>query len=227
MVTGSFLMELEFPAVVNNGISTDPEVRWWYVCNVEEVERMGSIAVRYLMQCTSPRPYTLECTQQALVSGTCTLLFNYSHNSVVLKFTCNKQYMQSPKLVVLYMYGHFSITKRENNTACTCATISRAFLLAHVILTTISVPSTTHNQMLIALEPQGCVYAWCTTLHMYHVTPAISVYWYEACCSITARLAQTLPQLTIDTHKNWFICLFVTAPIDLWNKLAMHSIGYL
>ena len=48
--TGSFLMELELPALVPGGISTEPEVRWWYVCTVQEVERMGSTAVRYLIQ---------------------------------------------------------------------------------------------------------------------------------------------------------------------------------
>ena len=46
---GSFLMELEFPALVTSGIFTEPEVRWWYVWNVEEVERMGSTTVRYLI----------------------------------------------------------------------------------------------------------------------------------------------------------------------------------
>ena len=36
---------------------------------------MGSTAVRYLIQGVSPRAYTLECTQQALVSDiVCTLL---------------------------------------------------------------------------------------------------------------------------------------------------------
>ena len=48
--TGSFLMELELPALVPGGISTETEVRWWYVCTVQEVERMGSTAVRYLIQ---------------------------------------------------------------------------------------------------------------------------------------------------------------------------------
>ena len=64
-------MELEFLVQVAGGISTEPEVRWWYVCTGEEVERKGSTTVRYLMQWRLSRPYTLECTQQALVSGTC------------------------------------------------------------------------------------------------------------------------------------------------------------
>ena len=39
--TGSSLMELEFPVImviVHSGTSTEPEVRWWYVCTAEEVE---------------------------------------------------------------------------------------------------------------------------------------------------------------------------------------------
>ena len=48
--TGSFPMELEFPAKVANGIYTEPEVRVRYVCIVEEVEWPGSTAVRYLIQ---------------------------------------------------------------------------------------------------------------------------------------------------------------------------------
>ena len=67
---GSFPMELEFPALVISGISTEPEGRWWYVWTVEEVKRMGSTAVRYLMQWMLPRPYTLEFTQQAVVRYT-------------------------------------------------------------------------------------------------------------------------------------------------------------
>ena len=67
--TGSFPMELEFPVQVTTGISTEPEVRWWYVCTAEEVEWKESTAVRYLILLALSRPYTLECTQQALVSG--------------------------------------------------------------------------------------------------------------------------------------------------------------
>ena len=69
--TGSFPMELEFPVWVITRISTGTEDRWWYVCTAEEVERKGSTAVRYLIQWMLPRPYTLECTQQALVSDMC------------------------------------------------------------------------------------------------------------------------------------------------------------
>ena len=75
--TGSFPMELEFPAVVSCGISTEPEVTWWCSCIAEEVEWMGFTVVRYLIQWMLPRPYTLECTQQTLVSDiVCTLLLN-------------------------------------------------------------------------------------------------------------------------------------------------------
>ena len=74
--TGTFPMELEFPAMVKSGISTDPEIRWWYVWTANKVERMGSIAVRSLIQWMLTRKYTLECTQQAGVSDiVCTLLF--------------------------------------------------------------------------------------------------------------------------------------------------------
>ena len=69
--TGSFPMELEFPVWVITRISTGTEDRWWYVCTAEEVERKGSTAVRYLIQWMLTRSYTLECTQQVLVSGTC------------------------------------------------------------------------------------------------------------------------------------------------------------
>ena len=69
-----------FPAVVANGISTEPGVRWWYVCTVEEVERVGSTAVRYLIQQVLIRPYILECTQcttQALVRYRITVEFEF------------------------------------------------------------------------------------------------------------------------------------------------------
>ena len=36
--TGSFPMKLDLPVQVPSGISTKPEVRWWYVCTAEEVE---------------------------------------------------------------------------------------------------------------------------------------------------------------------------------------------
>ena len=79
-------MELEFPVgllmlhQVKGGISTETEVRWWYVCTAEEVERRGSTAVRYLMQYMLSRPYTLECTQQALVSAIAMLMLQKSKN---------------------------------------------------------------------------------------------------------------------------------------------------
>ena len=72
--TGTFPMELEFLAVVASGTSTEQEVIWRYFCRGGEVERMEFTAVRYLMSWMSLRPYTLECTQQALVSGTCMLI---------------------------------------------------------------------------------------------------------------------------------------------------------
>ena len=63
-------MELEFLAVVANGISTEQEVIWWYFCRGEEMEWMVFTVVWYQLQWTLLRPYTLECTQQVLVSGT-------------------------------------------------------------------------------------------------------------------------------------------------------------
>ena len=66
-VIGSSPMEVEFSTVIDWGILTEPEVRWWYVCIVEEVEWMGFTAVRYLFQQMLSRPYTLECTTQTVV----------------------------------------------------------------------------------------------------------------------------------------------------------------
>ena len=63
-------MEVGFLVREISGTSSEPEVRWWYFCIVEEVERKGSTAVRYLMQRLLPKLSTLECTQQALV-GVC------------------------------------------------------------------------------------------------------------------------------------------------------------
>ena len=34
----------------------------WYICTTEEVEKVESTTVRYLMQCMLPRPYSLEYT---------------------------------------------------------------------------------------------------------------------------------------------------------------------
>ena len=80
--TGSSPVELEFPVYqVWSGISTEPVVRWWLVCTTEEVEWKGSTTVRYLIQWVLLRPYTLEYTQQALVSGhSAVLQKNEIHN---------------------------------------------------------------------------------------------------------------------------------------------------
>jgi len=82
-------MELRFPilvlkSIINHhlwcGSSIETEVRVWYVWSGGEVEWMGSTAVWYLIQQVMTIPYTLEYMQQALVSGTRTLLqlFNYT-----------------------------------------------------------------------------------------------------------------------------------------------------
>ena len=73
--TGTFLMELEFPAVVSSQISTEPEVRWWYFWTANKVERMGSTTVRYLIQWMSKiyiGVYTASTGEWHFV---CTLLF--------------------------------------------------------------------------------------------------------------------------------------------------------
>ena len=77
-------MELEFPAVVAHGISTEPEVRWWYVCIVEQVEWRGSTTVRYLIQQILIRPYSLDCTQQTLVSYRIIVEFEFEFQGQVL-----------------------------------------------------------------------------------------------------------------------------------------------
>ena len=61
-------MEQELLQILSGGISIEIEMRWWYLCIAEEVERMGSIVVRYLIQGMCYRPYTLECTTPVLVS---------------------------------------------------------------------------------------------------------------------------------------------------------------
>ena len=48
--TGFFPMKLEFPVEGTSGVSTEQGVIWWCLCITEEVEWMGSTAVRYLMQ---------------------------------------------------------------------------------------------------------------------------------------------------------------------------------
>ena len=73
--TGFFPMEVVgfLPVGICILLFTEQEVRWWYVWTVEEVERMGSTAVRYLIQWMSSRIYILDCTRQTpvLVSNTC------------------------------------------------------------------------------------------------------------------------------------------------------------
>ena len=81
-------MELVFPTLMTSGIFTEPEVRWKYVCIAQEVELMGPTVVRYLIQQMFSRPYTLECTQQTVVSDNNCLytvvLFNYSRIAVLM-----------------------------------------------------------------------------------------------------------------------------------------------
>ena len=72
--TGSFQMEPEFLAVLliqvrNGGISTEQEIRVWYVCTGGEVVWLEFTAVKYLMQLILPKRYILEYIQQTLVSG--------------------------------------------------------------------------------------------------------------------------------------------------------------
>ena len=54
LATGTGIFPMEVVGFLPVGICillfTEQEVRWWYVCTVEEVERMGSTAVRYLIQ---------------------------------------------------------------------------------------------------------------------------------------------------------------------------------
>ena len=87
---GSSQMELDFLVRGTSGTSTEPEVRWWYSCIVEEVEWRGSTTVRYLIQCMSPRTYTLECTQQTLVSDNVSVIYCYiglCYNNEEIEFT--------------------------------------------------------------------------------------------------------------------------------------------
>ena len=88
--TGTFPMEVEFlPAGIWILLFKQPEVRWWYVWTVEEVEWMGSTAVRYLIQWMLPRPYTLECTQQTPVMVSNTFMIHSC--SVQLSSYCGVQ----------------------------------------------------------------------------------------------------------------------------------------
>ena len=68
--TGSFPTKLKFLALVMSGTSTEQEIIWRYFCTGGEVERMEFTAVWYLIERVMSRPHILECTQQALVSGT-------------------------------------------------------------------------------------------------------------------------------------------------------------
>ena len=99
--TGTFPMGLKFSAV----ISTEPEVTWWYVWTAGEVEWRGSTAVWYLTQWMLCTPYTLECTQQAVVSDiVCTLLFltvAVLQVSILLKSEIHVKYTRNkPKITV-------------------------------------------------------------------------------------------------------------------------------
>ena len=48
--TGISPMEVGFPVQEVSQVSSEAEVRWWYICSTEEVELKGSTTVRYLMQ---------------------------------------------------------------------------------------------------------------------------------------------------------------------------------
>ena len=124
-------MKLEFPVQVTSGISTEPEVIWRYVCNAEEVEQKESTAVKYLILLVSPRRYTLECTQQALVSCTCTL-FTYSHTAVSRPHLTSKNASLVPRLsrnsnmyrgesLVSFLRKHDVIKKELNRKVTLCA----------------------------------------------------------------------------------------------------------
>ena len=108
-------MELVFPVgllmlhQVSSGTSSEPEVRWWYVWTVEEVEWKGSTTVRYLMQWMSPRPYTLECTQQALVSGQ-----SCSSHTVLCMFAKGCEYIFHS--VSTYTQLWWGMPTKNNNT---------------------------------------------------------------------------------------------------------------
>ena len=70
-----FQMELKFQTKTS-GISTEQEMRWWYIWIAKEVEWRGSTTVSYSTQWMFSRPYTLEYTTQAMVSDIiCMLLF--------------------------------------------------------------------------------------------------------------------------------------------------------
>ena len=99
--TGFFLMELKSPVRVASGVSTEPEVTCWYVSTAEEVERMGSTAVRYLIHSMLPRPYTLDCTQQTLVlvSGN---VYTLLLGSIIMNFSFRLLWPGYTRLVSYY-----------------------------------------------------------------------------------------------------------------------------
>ena len=49
MGTGTTPMTLEFKVLAQSGISSEPEVRVWLICNGEEEETQESIAASCLM----------------------------------------------------------------------------------------------------------------------------------------------------------------------------------
>ena len=77
-------MEVGFSILVSSGTSTEQEVRVWYVYTAGEVEWMESTIVRYLMQWMLSRLYTLECTQQTLVSHWVVYLLYGQYNYTVV-----------------------------------------------------------------------------------------------------------------------------------------------
>ena len=77
-------MELKFLVIALVKHSIEPEVKWWYFCIVEVVERRGSTTVRYLFQQILIRSYTLECTQQTLVSYRIVVEFEFEFQGQVL-----------------------------------------------------------------------------------------------------------------------------------------------
>ena len=119
MGTGSFPMELEFPAVVTGGISTETEMKWWYVWTADKVERMESTAVRYLIQWMLYRPYTLECTQQAGVSDIVSTLLLFNFTAVLTcvaeewESHCPTPYYSKPAWLLLS-----SVLYRGSSTVC-------------------------------------------------------------------------------------------------------------
>ena len=95
-------MELKSPVRVASGVSTETEGRCkWYVSIAEEVERMGSTAVRYLIHSMLPIPYTLDCTQQTLVvvSGN---VYTLLLGSIIMTFSFRLLWPGYTRLVSYY-----------------------------------------------------------------------------------------------------------------------------